>query len=57
MLLRDSADKGAVTFAQVAALADGARGIDRHGYRREFLELVGLAASLAGGDSRAIAAP
>ncbi len=57
MLLRDSPDRGAITFAQVAALADRARGADRHGYRSEFLELVAIAARSSGAPTRAIATP
>lgn len=37
-----------MSFAQIRALAAGARGLDNDGYRAEFLGLVDLAASLSG---------
>ncbi|QCR24861.1 hypothetical protein C1N53_03225 [Pontibacter sp. SGAir0037] len=40
MLLRDSAFKGTATYNQVLALAEGARGADKEGYRVEFINLV-----------------
>jgi Ca-activated chloride channel family protein len=48
MLLRDSEHKGAVRYADVVALAEGARGQDREGYRAEFVNLVRAADSLSG---------
>ncbi len=48
LLLRDSRFRGDATHEQVLALARGALGEDRHGYRREFVRLVE--------DSRRIAA-
>ncbi|MBL9015815.1 MAG: von Willebrand factor type A domain-containing protein [Myxococcales bacterium] len=44
MLLRDSPFKGSLTWPQVAALARGALGADKGGYRKELVELVDLAA-------------
>jgi Ca-activated chloride channel family protein len=41
MLLRDSEHKGSSSLELVSGLARGAVGTDHHGYRREFLELVG----------------
>ncbi len=46
MLLRDSPYKGSTTWAAVLELAEDALGADKHGYRREFLELARLAKSL-----------
>ena len=46
MLLRGSPYKGTSTFGAVLELADEGRGADRHGYRAEFLQLVGKAARL-----------
>ncbi|PYP39990.1 MAG: hypothetical protein DMD43_09535 [Gemmatimonadetes bacterium] len=40
MLLRDSEHKGAATWQSLLALARGARGEDREGYRAEFIRLV-----------------
>ncbi len=42
MLLRDSEHAGRLTPQQVVALARGARGEDREGYRAEFIRLVEL---------------
>ncbi|PIE36631.1 MAG: hypothetical protein CSA54_03900 [Gammaproteobacteria bacterium] len=46
-LLRGGEHTGQFSYADVLALARGARGEDRFGYRGEFLQLVGLADSLA----------
>ena len=40
MLLRDSEYKGSATWQSLLALARGARGGDREGYRAEFIRLV-----------------
>ena len=40
MLLRDSEFKGNASYAGVIELAQQAKGADKHGYRREFIELV-----------------
>jgi Ca-activated chloride channel family protein len=45
-LLRDGRYTGDFGYADVLALARGARGADPFGYRGEFLQLAGLAASL-----------
>ncbi len=45
--LRGGDYTGAFTFADIAALANGARGEDPYGYRGEFVGLVALAGSLA----------
>jgi Ca-activated chloride channel family protein len=52
MLLRDSEFKGAASWQQALALARGARGDDRDGYRGEFIGLVETARDLA--DSAAV---
>ncbi|MEM7183471.1 MAG: YfbK domain-containing protein, partial [Spirochaetota bacterium] len=46
MLLRDSKYKKNLSFDKVYVMAKGARGQDRYGYRREFLELVEKAEDL-----------
>ena len=46
MLLRDSENKGTVTFDQVIDLARGARGGDAEGYRGEFIGMVQAAKTL-----------
>ncbi len=46
MLLRDSENKGAVSFDQVIQLARGARGPDAEGYRGEFIGMVQAARTL-----------
>jgi len=48
MLLRGSPHKGSATYGLARSLAEGALGRDEHGYRREFLGLVGAARNLAG---------
>ncbi|HEX7239315.1 MAG TPA: VWA domain-containing protein, partial [Longimicrobiaceae bacterium] len=53
MLLRDSEHAGRLTPQQVVALAQGARGEDREGYRAEFIRLVELFRDLKG--TRAVA--
>jgi Ca-activated chloride channel family protein len=45
-LLRDGSYTGAFDYGDVLELARSARGADPFGYRGEFLQLVGLAASL-----------
>ena len=40
MMLRGSEQAGAATYASLAALATGAKGTDRDGYRAEFVRLV-----------------
>ena len=48
MLLRNSKHKGTATFADVAALARAARGVDLEGYREELLRMVETSRSLSG---------
>jgi len=48
MILRNSAHKGTATLAQVEAIAQENPGLDHHGYRAEFVELVSRARKLAG---------
>jgi hypothetical protein len=48
MVLRASPHKGSANFGMARALAEAAVGSDEHGYRREFLGLVGAARNLAG---------
>ncbi len=48
MLLRGSKHVAGITFADTRALAAGALGNDRHGYRREMLGLIDQAARLKG---------
>jgi len=48
MLLRDSEHKGQASYRQALALAQGARGADREGYRAEFVRLVAVSELLAG---------
>ncbi len=43
MLLRDSEFKGDLDFKKVLTIAKSAKGIDEHGYRAEFIQLVQLA--------------
>jgi len=50
LLLRDSKFKGDATWASTLALAEGARELDPHGDRREFIALAKKAARLKGGD-------
>ncbi|HEU0054365.1 MAG TPA: VWA domain-containing protein [Longimicrobium sp.] len=47
MLLRDSPHRGEATFEGVAELAQGALGHDEHGYRAEFVRMVGESERLA----------
>jgi Ca-activated chloride channel family protein len=47
MILRGSPYKGAATYASVMELADASRGTDPGGYRKEFVELVRKARTLA----------
>lgn len=47
MLLRDSEHKGRATWADMLALAKGARGEDPEGYRGEFVRLAEVMADLA----------
>ncbi|MDB5232588.1 MAG: hypothetical protein JWN76_3393 [Chitinophagaceae bacterium] len=54
MLLRDSKFKGNANFAEVKTLASGALNNDEQGYRREFLRLVSIAASLKGKGDMAV---
>ena len=49
MLLRDSENKGAVTFDQVIEMARAARGPDPEGYRGEFIGMVQAAKTLRAG--------
>jgi Ca-activated chloride channel family protein len=48
LLLRDSQYKGNLTYAAVLELAQAGLGVDEHGYRAEFLEIVRRAKSLRG---------
>ena len=48
--LRGNGYADAMSYAQIRALAAGARGADNAGYRAEFLSLVDLAASLSTGE-------
>jgi len=50
MLLRESPHRGQGSFQDVVAIASGALGDDRSGYRREFVEMVRAAAELRRGD-------
>ena len=47
MLLRESKHAGSLTWPQVVALARGARGDDRDGYRSDFIRLAELASEIA----------
>ncbi len=46
MMLRDAKDRGQLSWATVTSLAQGARGADAEGYRRQMIELVKRAARL-----------
>jgi len=46
MMLRESPNRGNLTWQQVAALAEGAVGTDTEGYRKELVGLVGKASKL-----------
>jgi Ca-activated chloride channel family protein len=48
LLLRDSQYKGNLTHAAVLELAQAGLGVDDHGYRAEFIEIVRRAKSLRG---------
>ncbi|HWQ61871.1 MAG TPA: VWA domain-containing protein [Negativicutes bacterium] len=48
MLLRNSEFRGQATYRQALALAQGARGADREGYRAEFVRLVEVSELLEG---------
>ena len=47
MLLRDSPEKGNLTYPAVVELAEASKGSDRSGYRAEFVDLVRKAGVLA----------
>lgn len=47
MLLRESEFLGDATYAHCKRLAEGAKGSDTHGYRRELIEMIDLMKSLA----------
>jgi Ca-activated chloride channel family protein len=49
MLLRNSDYKGAASYDLVKSMADKALGKDIEGYRKEFLQLVGIASGISGG--------
>ncbi len=46
MMLRESKDRGNLSWAQVTSLAEGAKGSDAEGYRRQMIEMVKRAAHL-----------
>lgn len=46
MLLHESPERGSLSWMQVKAIAKGALGADRDGYRKELLELVDIASKL-----------
>jgi Ca-activated chloride channel family protein len=48
LLLRNSENKGVVTYDQVLTMARSARGDDPSGYRGEFIGLVEAARTLSG---------
>ncbi len=48
MLLRKSPHRGAASFDAVLELAEEGRGVDRHGYRQEFIGLVKTARGMQG---------
>jgi Ca-activated chloride channel homolog len=47
MMLRDSKYKGTITYDAVLEMAAAAKGTDPHGYRGEFLKMIGRAKELA----------
>jgi Ca-activated chloride channel family protein len=47
MLIRDSEFKAQATYENAITLAGNARGLDKHGYRVEFLNLVRTAKDLS----------
>jgi Ca-activated chloride channel family protein len=49
MLLRNSEYKGAASYDLVKSMADKALGKDIEGYRKEFLQLVGIASGISSG--------
>ncbi len=46
MILRESPHKGTATWAQVLSLAEGARGRDAAGYRKQAIEMMAVASKL-----------
>lgn len=46
MMLRESANRGNLSWQQVLSLAEGAQGPDTEGYRKELVQLVKIAAKL-----------
>ena len=46
MMLRDAKDRGQLTWQQVIGLADGTKGTDAEGYRRQMIELAKRASRL-----------
>ena len=46
MMLREAKDRGNLSWAAVQSLAEGAKGTDAEGYRRQMIELVKRAARL-----------
>lgn len=42
LLLRNSDNKGSISYKQILDMAEGAKGEDKYGYRREFIKLVDL---------------
>lgn len=46
MMLREAKDRGQLSWAAVTSLAEGARGADAEGYRRQMIEMVKRAARL-----------
>ena len=48
MVLRDSDFKGTGSFAKASKLAKGAKGKDKNGYRKEFIQLIQKAQSFGG---------
>jgi Ca-activated chloride channel family protein len=46
MMLRESANRGNLSWQQVLSLAEGAQGPDTEGYRKELVQLIKIAAKL-----------